>query len=518
MTTKFKVVTAGAVFLALSIFLYFSVRFKYVERDFIASLVAKTNRIVSEYHAMEERLALEKKAPSQVDLSEFLASIHKKNRDIALMAITDPGLNVRLSSKNDQFIRSSELFETILKDFTQDAFKISRENPYVVRYYDEKTTRGVEQLKFYIFINRAGVYRFLIVYPYLFGGKLFVRTALEVALVVMSIIIIFAALYIALMKKRLPAETDDRHTIELSLEDRPVSRGDGAVSRDASSIASDTLSGYVRDLFIKISRAYGADSLSLYIFHQSGRLIKTMELIGNTFLRIDSVSFDTIDVDNEAGREMRNGATMVMEDGRKIILPLVHNNSFIGCVTMIKRSGAQGSEIRELKSAMGGILKNIHDYIVVNDVMTDPGTGLYSKLYFNLKYDECRKSWANSGKVFSVMVIKPFDDAEHINDIEKNTAIKLIAPSIADSIKHDGIICRYDDYVAVILNDTSLRKARGMARDIQGSLSRYCIKINTGTTVRVASLIGLSSIDTADQGQDCIGIAIRQLNQTADAS
>ena len=119
------------------------------------------------------------------------------------------GLTVRLSSKNDRFIRSTELFEAILKDFTQDAFNISRENPYAVRYYDEKTARGVEQVKFYIFISRAGGYRLLIAYPYLFGRTILVRTALEVALVALCIVILFSALYIALTKKPSRQEKED---------------------------------------------------------------------------------------------------------------------------------------------------------------------------------------------------------------------------------------------------------------------------------------------------------------------
>lgn len=511
MTTKFRVIAAGAVFLALSLFLYFTVRFDYVERDIIASLVVKTNRIVGEYGAMEKRLAGEKKAPGQDDLSGFLARVHEKNRDIALMAITDPGLTVRLSSKNDRFIRSSELFEAILKDFTQDAFNISRENPYAVRYYDEKTGGGAGQVKFYVFISRAGPYRLLIVYPYLFGGKILVRTALEVALVVACIVVIFAALYIALTKTPSRREKGDRYTINLDLRDRPASRGDGVVSRDAPATASDTLGGYVHELFRKAARAYGADSLSLYLSHSSGRLLKAMELNGTVFTGINSISFDAIDAEDEAGQEMRGGATMVMDDGRRVLVPLVYNGVFLGCVMMLKQAGLQGAEIRELKTAMAGIMKDIHDYLAVNDLMVDAATGLYNKIYFNLTFDESRKSWKGGGKIFSILLIGLFDAIGHIDDAQKNTVIRLVAPALVDRIKSRGVICRYDDYVAVILHGTGQRKARGLARGIMGSLARFRIRINADTTVGMAPLAGVASIDMPGADQDCLGIAMRQI-------
>lgn len=47
MSGRIKIIAVGAVFLIVSLFLYFTIRFKYVERDLIASLVVTTNRIVA---------------------------------------------------------------------------------------------------------------------------------------------------------------------------------------------------------------------------------------------------------------------------------------------------------------------------------------------------------------------------------------------------------------------------------------------------------------------------------------
>ncbi len=514
MSVKFKVIAAGIVFLAVSMFLYFTVRFKYVEEERIGSLVRSTNGIVREYHDMEKRMAGEAKAVSPDDLSAFLRITHKKYPQVALMAVTDNALSIRLSSKNDRYIRSAGLFEAILKDFTQDRFNITRGNPYAIRYYDEKPGSTLEQLKFYIFLSRIGGYRLLVVYPHTFGGPIRTRTVLEAALIAVCIIIGTAAVYAAAVKKSRLETPDEAHTIDLDLEGASLSREEG-VSHDTANVVSDGLSGYVHELFNRINSSCDTDAISLYVFHPSGKLVKTMELAGETFLRIDSVSFDTIDVDNDAGRELRSGATMVLEEGRKIILPLVYNNIFLGAVNMEGRGGFQGDRIREITAAIAGMVKNIHDYIVVNDVMTDAGTGLHSRIYYNLKYNECVKAWKSKGKDFSLMFVLLSGEIGQMGDNEKNRIIKLIAPSITDIIKDDGYLCRHDDFLAVIMPDVNSRKAGGIEKRIRSALVKYRIKITDETAVRIDPAIGISSTDTAGHGDDLSVLAMRQITAQA---
>ncbi|OHD64261.1 MAG: hypothetical protein A2176_01270 [Spirochaetes bacterium RBG_13_51_14] len=510
MSAKGKAIAVGLIFFIACLFLYFTIRFKYIEQDHIESLIRTTNLIVKEYYLMEKRIAGEKRTSTTADLSGYLKYAHRKYRDIALLAITDSSLSIRLSSKNDRFIKSADLFEAILKDFTQEKFNISKSHPFIIRYYDEKSGGRSDQLKFYIFLNKIGSYRLLAVYPFTFGKKILIRTVLEISLIAVFIVIITAALYILAGRKPDREAGGEGYTIDLNTADREVEREDRTASRDVANVVSDTLSRYIREQFARIHGSFETDSVSLYLFHPPGRLIKTMELKGNTFLRIDSISFDTIDIDNEAGKELRSGATMVLEDGRKIIMPLIYNNSFLGSVNVSRQQGLRGSDINDIKAGMAGILKNIHDFIVFNDVMNDPGTGLNSKIYFHLKYNEYLKLWS-SGKDFSILFVQLFDEIGHINNNEKNTIMKLIAPSISEVVKNNGFICRYDDYLAVILNDMNSRKAGNIARDIRSSLKKYRIKINPDSIVRITPAFGVSSTDTARAGDDLVAAAVQQL-------
>lgn len=511
MSGKIRIIAVGAVLLAASMFLYFTIRFTYVERDLIASLVSTTNRIVAEYRDMEKKFAGEKKTPSNEDLTGFLKHIHREYRDIALLAVTDRGLTLRLSSKNDRFIRTTGLFETILKDFTQEKFNISKSSPFITRYYDEKYNGKTDQLKFYVFISKIGENRLLVVYPYTFGDRILVRTVLEVFLVVVLVVILTTVIAIVAVRRPAAKKEDDRHTIDLEPTGGQAVRRDGAVSRESSNIVSDTISGYIQEQFGRIHAAYGTDSVGLYLYHPTGKLVKAMELRGGTFFRINSISFDTIDLDNEAGREMQGGSTMVLDGGSKVVVPLAYNNAFLGAVIIVRRQGLKGGDISEIKAGMSGILKNIHDFIMFNDVMTDAGTGLHSKIYFNLKYNECLHQWKNRGTNFSLLFIRLFGEGESPGEDEKSAAIRLMAPSISGVVKNDGFLCRYDGYLAVILSDINTRKVSSLAGEIKGALMKYRVKIGADIFIRIEPVIGISSTETAGPEEDLIASALKAI-------
>jgi hypothetical protein len=365
MATKIKVIVAGILLLLTSIYFYFTIRFKFIEREYIAGLVAITNDIVLSYNTAEIRISENNKIPASDHLTEFLKSVHAKYKDIALLAVTDRGLTVRVSSKNDRFIRSADLFEEILKDFTGERFNISKNSPYVIRYYDERTAIGVAQHKFYIFLSKIGQYRLLTVYPYHFGKRILIRTGLELSLIVVFFIIFTVLARVVFAKRR-----------AISREPGKDGAGEkhGSVSMDedtvtapvrAANVMPDVMSGAIFDLLSTIRRFYAADTSLLYLCRSSGMLEKTAELTGDTFYRPGSVSVDPIDINNEAGVELRKSSLLVMDDGRKIILPLVYNNIFLGTVNVTRRHPFRGDEIRDIRSGIKDIfLRDAYDYII----------------------------------------------------------------------------------------------------------------------------------------------------------
>ena len=363
MSIKIRLIVSGVLFLIISTFIYFTVRFKYIEQDYIHNLITVTNDIIRSYQTLNERITRAKKRVAPSDLSDFIKAVHGTYKDIALLAVTDRSLSVRLSSKNDRFIRSADLFEAILKDFTQERFNISVNNPYAIRYYDENTGNGITRHKFYVFLSKIGQYRLLIVYPYHFEKKILVRTSLELSLIVFFTIIFVAMAYILSRKRSISVETPAHDTGDMvpagSLVSAPII--------GSPPVISAPLSGRINDLFTGFHRSYTIEGAFLYIYCSPGRLVKVLEMTGDTLCGTDLESGDAIPIDTEAGSELQQSSAMVLDDGKKIILPLVHNDVFLGTVHVVRQSPITGKEMQDMRAGINAVIRDVYEYVMLKE-------------------------------------------------------------------------------------------------------------------------------------------------------
>ncbi len=360
MSVKAKIIAAiiGILLIIVSVFLYFTIRFKYIEQEYIASLITITNEVVGSYQSLGESMRKTNGQLSPGDLPEYLKLIHRRYGDIALLAITDRSRSVRVSSKNDTYIRSADLYEEILKDFTQERLNITKSKPYLIRYYDEKTGAGVRQHKFYIFMGKIGPYRLLIAYPYHLGAKILLRTGVELFLIALIVIVTAASVYLLYAKKSARAEKAERDAVETG-EDKGIVTQDRHESKEQSGYPG--LPGIVFELFRKIYLSSDADCISLYISRGSETLVKTMELTGESFKYDDSIGVEEIDINNETGIELRKSIPLVLDQGRRLVLPLVYENIFLGTVNIERQNPIRGEEMRRIFSDIQGIRKQLHD-------------------------------------------------------------------------------------------------------------------------------------------------------------
>lgn len=497
MSPRIKIAIFGVSFLAVGLLLYVFVRFKYIEKDIIESYIITTNRVIEEYKAYEKKVKGRDDAISARDLSAYLKIMHKKHGNIALMALTDDNLAVRLSSKNSRYITSSYLFESILKDYTRENLNDTGKKTYAVRYYSDAGGGEGNQNKYYLFLRQIGPYRLLVAYPYAMSDRILVRTVLELALLVVISFIVSLIAYLSINGKRSRGKTTAGPIIiDLGVSSGLTADDAAGAARHTSRVASESLVEFVHGQFITIHDLCNTQSISLYIAHGTGKLIKTMELMGNVFMKIDSLSFDTVDLDNDVGEALREGSTIILEDGRKLLLPMIYNGSFLGAVILIGKELFQGTVIQTVKEKTAGILKNLNDLLALNDVMIDSGSGLHSKTYFHFKYDESLKSWKNHGKHFSLIFIELFNKNVQIDDDDKNRIMKVIAPAIMDCVKNGCSMCRYDDCIALVLLEMNMRMAQGLATTIKSMLARYRIKEGT-TSIGLNPAINIASTDSA---------------------
>jgi hypothetical protein len=158
-------------------------------------------------------------------------------------------------------------------------------------------------------------YKLLIAYPYRADSRTLVRLALEMFLLVILAVIITTAVYIIRVRRpwrdseeKAEDPPSDIPTIKAAHARtlRPSIVREESMERPLeSSVAAHSLNSYIFDLLRKISAQYDLDSLSLYLKNRQNSLSKTYELKGKRFLKIDSDTFETMDIDNELGRELK---------------------------------------------------------------------------------------------------------------------------------------------------------------------------------------------------------------------
>lgn len=343
MSIKTKVAVAGIITTIVLLFTYVSFRSGSIEGEYVKTLAAQTDRIAVAFTGFEK----EKPAAGR-NLNRFLAEINRDNADMALLAVADTSGRVLAGGKNDRYIRDRALFDEITAAFGRGEFAPRKNTDYVVRYFD--------QTKFYIYVKDTSAGRLLIAFPYKLRGKLMVKLLLEIALIVILAVVFTTALYLYLdrRKRPIPMQIDPstEHTAELSSETGPKSED----RPEAPSGAAGALE--------EVSRKYAGSNISLYIVDETMHALeKHLEFADGTHVPMDG-NADTIDTTDEIGDELARGSTLVLNHGRKLIIPVMYRGDLIGAVTVSRAGAFTGPEISDLKKLSAEISRAVGSGLV----------------------------------------------------------------------------------------------------------------------------------------------------------
>ena len=492
---------------------FVSLRMPRVEEEYVNEMKQGVAAIEAAYRKMQKRSDQAKKPIRPEDVSAFLKAALERYPQAAVMAIADESMSVRHSVKNDRYIPSAGLFERVCADFARDRLVPAASRPYSVRYYDDGTGSRGGKVKLYIFIRRLTPYRLLVAYPHEMHPRLLVRTLLEAGVILILSVMASASIYI-ISSRRTPPRSSSGSSIQLDLAASSAERDDSRAARLTVNMMAETLGGYVRDLFGRIAASYGARSVSLYLLHPPSKMVKVMELRGATFLRIDSATFDSFEIDNEAGRELRDGAGMVLNGGSRILLPVSYEGRFLGAVEVMTDRGLSGQELAAARSGIESIARSINEFCAAYDLMSDPSSGLYSRLFFNLKVAEAMKSLDAKGRHFSIVFIDCFHDFAEMADEEKSAILRIAARPTMEIAGGDSYLCRWDDYLGLVLNDADVKYAAAISERIHHALEGCRIRLRDGSTARIKPRISFASSDEPLRERDIILMALQRLRES----
>lgn len=338
MSIKTKSAVAGIIITTVLLFTYVSFRSGSIEGEYAKTISAKTDRIAVAFTGFEK----EKPAAGR-NLNRFLAEMNRENADMALLAVADGSNRVLAGGKNDRYIRDRALFDEITAAFARGEFAPSKNADYVVRYFD--------RTKFYIYVKDTSAGRLLIAFPYKLRGKLMVKLLLEIALIVILAVVFTTALYLYLARREGPVPAGKRPSAAPTTAPPPDTVPEAEDAPEARSAAANALEA--------ASKKYAGSNFSLYIVDETmTALEKHLEFLDGAHVPMDGKN-DTIDTTDDIGEELGRGSTLVLNRGRKLIIPVTHRGGLIGAVAVSRPEAFAGPEISDLKKLAAEISRAV---------------------------------------------------------------------------------------------------------------------------------------------------------------
>ncbi len=525
MPPKIRIIVSGLIVTVIAIIIYIIFRINIIEKDFIKVLNNRTAHINRIYRNFNEKYTDIKANKNK--LKELFQLINKKYPEIALIAAADMDYTVELISKNNRILKSEKMYKTIVDDFLNRKLSVPSSKEYITRYYNLNGKNNDSQ-KFYIINKIINNNRLFYLFPYKPRKQILIKVTLEVSMIIIAIIIITTVIFIKSSQNSMPtemqknklkgshnlAENIGRDSYNIDLKGRSIQSSEKKLFPNEIRSASDSLNKQVYRLFSDLNSKYFPESISLYLKVTDNLLSKSFEYKGKSFIKIDSSSFDTIDIDNDAGKELLKSTVMILERGSKFIFPIIHENSLLGVISIIRDTGFNGKEIQDIKNDLIGILKQLSEYIVISRVMIDADTGLYSKAYFDLKYNEEIDSAVKNSEDLSIILLKPFKNNSTINMDQYSSIAKLVSSTLSNIIKNDHFVSMYEDFLAIIIPGLKSNYCLELAEKIFNTLCKIKIKIDNDNYTLLDPYIGISSTDSIIAGEDLFKAAKNNLGNS----
>ena len=492
MKSSYKSILLAVTLFLIMITAYFFVRPGLFEKEYVKSLESRSSWTSSSLEAFERDKPIENR-----DMGKVQSAIEKKFGPPEYFAVYNKK-NVPLFRHTRD--RESELFYSLGRDI--ETGKLTPGDSPLVRFYNQK--------KYYIFLNEIRDGYMALSWSFILSRRDMLRLFLEILLIVLVSIAAGSVFHVVLYRSGgIPAPAEHQ-VIKVGGDTKPRIKNVEKKADEIRLYAADNLRNFVYDLFLAISAGHGPDSIALYIMNrEASRMSKSFEMKGRSFISIDSPDLDIIDTDNEIGTELKRASTLVLSNGNRIILPILFRNNLLGAVNIIRGVPFKGLEIKDIKALFGDIARFLSEYILFNDVVVDPETGLYGNFYFKLRYEELLKQSRKGIGAFAVLAIALFrekdDDHGRLREIAKN-----LSRGLMDTIGEDDIITLHDASITLLMPGADSVKAVAAAEALLKHLSGLTVKTGSAR-VPLKPYIGLTTADMPGV-TDVLGSARENLN------
>jgi len=491
MTSKFRIFFFGFIFAAAAAVTCLALRAHIIE-DYHIDKINGDAKVIT--FRLKKLTSDHPAGIPETKLAAFKSSVEEKNPLPAMVFLAKSDRNILHSVIRQQLFPSNRAVEKIKEDFKKR--NIEQKNPEIpiIRYYGENS-RVKTSGKFYAINRPVQGYTLFMLYPYIADLRIITRLILEVLLAILGAVVIIALFYIISGRKSpsfAPNEPSKQVPDEALHQVTPSAADEMDLKENlAFRGARDSLSSYIFKIFQDLSSRHQPLSVSLYLKTGEKILSKTHELKGTTFLKIDSNSYDTLDLTSDIGSGLEGNAVMMLNGGTRLLVPLRHDTAILGVMVIEGISPFEGPVVRQITEEMNKITGELSNYLVINNIMTDTATSLFSRTYLEIQLNQ-----AQMPADISLVALEFLPAGIALSDRQKRTVFATIAPVIRDYMGPSDFISRTEDILVICMYQRSGEPAASAASAITETLQNYRLKLSSGQVLSLAPTAGVASTDT----------------------
>ncbi len=377
MTSKQKIVTTGTLLSIITLMTYLFFRVDLIEKDSVKLIKISSEKIFNTIRAFDERKGDE--ANRSNDLEEMVTSINKRIKNLSLLVIAGLDYKIIISGRNNSSLEP-HIYEKILYEFTNEKITIPESSEYIIKYYGRESQEKIDEYRFYLFSKIINKSRVFLAYKYMIDHKSLVKIAIESVLIIIFFITISSLLFIISLKsKEMQSAVNDRDLFESSNNfDTDPEKNEPQINKtgenDLNSIKNaslDPMNTYIYKMFMNISKKFYPESLNLFTCLSENHFAKSHELIENSFKIIESRALDTFNLNDDVYRELKKERIMIMDSGRKSIIPVINDNSLLGFIQFIRENALKKDEIIDIRNELETITVHLSEYLMANSFIDD---------------------------------------------------------------------------------------------------------------------------------------------------
>ena len=493
-----KSLSAGLLLLVMLTAGYIFFRVDSIETEFTRGLEKSAKDVVRLY----EISARDRSRP--IDYDAFVDGAVKRNPGLAMIAVADSYLSLKIVKKNDREIKSGHLYDSILKDFTGDGIDYRMAQP-VKRYYNLSDNPKGEQVGLYLFVKKSGGDKILMAFPYSPGRRLVIKIALEALLILILSCLLSAAVYVFLTRR--PGALT---TISYSMIENPPGRQTEKSKNDPAGHdgAGEEDPDRVLEIMKRVQAEYSLDSVSIYLLASPGSMSKRYELSGGSFAKINTGGLDNLSIES-IGAEMKKSSGVVLDGGRKIIVPLVNGDILFGTMNITRLEPLAFDEISSIRSLLDQELDFLYGLFAGDVSLVDGETGLFSRDCLLKKLDGIISRGLQDRSPSSLALISFFEPGIFTGN-EKKALLDLLRPLFREAAG-DADLFSHGENVAIIFDGTGRGEAVVTMQKLAKSLSRLRIKLKNERTVRIKTIYAVESIENTESAEKVLAAASASL-------